>query len=78
MLLRVSVGYFVTIFSLLTADKGWALTQGVMWLPLFHLIMFIAVIFLDKKGSNPRPEWERYSRLKICDCMQGEAILSQH
>ncbi len=78
MLLRISTGYFIATFSLLTFHDNWEMTKGVLWLPIFHTIMFILVVLFDKeKGERPTPEIERYSRLKIYDCMSGDAILEK-
>ncbi len=73
--LKISICYFTSVFAVLLTERGMELTRGALWIPLSHLAIYIAMILFDKKGFRPKPEWEKYSRLKIYNSGNGEAIL---
>eukprot|EP01022_Parablepharisma_sp_SALTPOND_P008320 TRINITY_DN135639_c0_g1_i1.p1 TRINITY_DN135639_c0_g1~~TRINITY_DN135639_c0_g1_i1.p1 ORF type:complete len:540 (-),score=1.53 TRINITY_DN135639_c0_g1_i1:146-1765(-) len=74
--LKISVCYFTSIFAVLLTEYGLELTKGALWIPVSHLIVYVLGIFFNKRGTKPKPEWEKYSKLKIYNCAKGEAILS--
>jgi len=74
--LRISVCYFTSTFAILLTGRVMELTYGALWIPLTHFLFYIYVLIFDKKGSKPKPEWERYSKIKIYEILDAENILS--
>ena len=74
--IKLSACYITTIFAIVVADHGMELVKGSLWIPISHVILYIIALLFDKKGGKPKPEWDKYSRIKINNWKNGEKILA--
>ena len=75
--MNVSANYFTVIFAMLLTERIVAFSEGLIWIPALHTILFFIILLVDRKDEKVKLDYKKYSRMKIYDCMKSDAELMQ-
>ncbi len=73
--MNISANYFTVIFAMLLTERIAAFSKGLIWIPILHGVLFFMVLFVDKKGTNMKLDYKKYSHMKIYECFKSDAEL---
>jgi len=73
--MNVSANYFTVTFAMLLIERIKEFSKGMMWIPILHGIMFVIIMFIDKKDTKESVKYKHYTKMKIYQCFKSDEEL---
>ncbi len=74
---KISSTYFFVVFGAILYDKVVNFSQGLIWIPVLHLALFVLVQIFDNKAVKMKLDYPKYSGMKVYELWDKNAALLQ-